>query len=111
MVQLQSDLAEISGAGLQLIGVSYDSVETLKKYADDHDIEYPLLSDEGSETINAYGIRNTSMDGRGAFAGVPNPGTYILDKEGVVQAKLFLERYQDRHSTEQLVAAGKALED
>ena len=73
-----------------------------------------MLSDEGSKTIDAYGIRNKAMDGKkfGAndLTGIPFPGTYILDKEGVVREKLFLERYQVRHTTEQLLEAAKSVE-
>ncbi len=73
-----------------------------------------MLSDEGSKTIDAYGIRNEAMDGKkfGAndLTGIPFPGTYILDKEGVVRAKLFLERYQVRHTAEQLLEAAKTVE-
>ena len=94
--------------------MSYDPVETLKGYADKNGITYPLLSDAGSKTVDAYGIRNTQMDGKkfGAndLTGVPHPGTYILDGDGVIQAKLFLERYQVRHTSEQLIEAAKKVQ-
>jgi len=96
-----------------LVAVSYDPIETLKSFAEASGITYPLLSDAGSKTIDAYGIRNTAMDGKkfGAndLSGVPHPGTYIIDKEGVIQKKLFLERYQTRHTTEQLLKAAKSV--
>ena len=44
MVQLQEDLEEIKKAGLQLVAISYDSLEILSKYAESNGIEYPLLS-------------------------------------------------------------------
>ena len=108
MVQLQEDLGKIKEAGLQLIAISYDSLDVLKKFAGDSGIEYPLLSDEGSKTIDAYGIRNKEMDG-GRIAGIPYPGTYIVDKEGIVRAKLFVERYQERHTTEDLIKAAESV--
>lgn len=86
----------------------------MKGYADANGITYPLLSDAGSKTVDAYGIRNSMMDGKkfGAndLTGVPHPGTYILDGEGVIKAKLFLERYQVRHTTEQLIEAAKQVQ-
>lgn len=48
------------------------------------------------------------MYGKKELTGVPHPGTYLLDKDGVVRAKLFLEKYQERHSTEALIEAAKA---
>jgi peroxiredoxin len=40
---------------------------------------------------------------------VPNPGTFILDREGVIRAKLFLEGYRERHTTEALIEAAKTI--
>ena len=87
--------------------MSYDSLDVLETFAKKQKITYPLLSDKGSKTIDAYGFRNKDMDGHEDIAGVPHPGTYILDKEGTVRAKLFLERYQVRHSTEALLKAAE----
>jgi peroxiredoxin len=66
-----------------------------------------LLSDPGSKTIEAYHIRNESAKGKAE--GVPNPGTFILDQAGVIRAKLFLEGYRDRHTTDALIEAAKAV--
>jgi peroxiredoxin len=79
----------------------------LKKFADQAKITFPLLSDPGSKTIDAYHIRNEVTKGKAE--GVPNPGTFILDREGIIRAKLFLEGYRDRHTTEALVNAAKAV--
>ena len=80
----------------------------LKQFSDQAKITFPLLSDPGSQTIDAYHIRNEAAKGRAE--GIPNPGTFILDREGVIRAKLFLEGYRDRHTTEELVKAAKAIE-
>lgn len=64
-------------------------------------IGFPLLSDDGSKTIRAYGLHFKM--------GLPHPGTILIDKQGVVRGKLFLEGYRQRHSTEQLLQAAKAL--
>lgn len=105
MVQLQKDSKKLKEAGITLIAVSYDSPDVLKAFGEKQTIGFPLLSDKGSKTIDAYGIRNKTMDDRGKLAGVPYPGTYILDKTRMVRAKLFLERYQVRNTTEELLKA------
>jgi len=107
LVQLQKDSAKLKEAGITVLAVSYDSLDVLEAFAKKQKITYPLLSDKGSKTIDAYGIRNKDMDDRGDVAGVPHPGTYILDKTRTVRAKLFLERYQVRHSTEALLKAAE----
>lgn len=105
MVQLQSDLNEIQATGGQLVAISYDSSEILKRFAAKKSIAYPLLSDTGSKTIDAYGIRNKEATGR--TSGIPYPGTFIVGTDGVIRAKLFLEGYKERASAEAIVKALK----
>jgi peroxiredoxin Q/BCP len=103
LVQLQADLTRIEAAGLQVVGISYDSAGALKKFTDSKKIAFPLLSDTGSRTIKAYGILNPKTQV------LPYPGTFILDQSGVVRAKLFHEGYRERHSTEELLQAARAV--
>ena len=70
-------------------------------------IAFPLLSDPGSKTIEAYHIRNEAAKGKAE--GVPRPGTFIVDQDGVIRAKLFLEGYRDRHTTDALIEATRAV--
>jgi DsbC/DsbD-like thiol-disulfide interchange protein len=74
--------------------VSYDSVETLKAFADQHTITFPMLSDAGSKTITAWGLLNRAATGR--TAGIPHPGTFIVDRQGVVRSRFFETEYQER---------------
>jgi peroxiredoxin Q/BCP len=104
---LQRDLKSIEDAGVQVVGISYDSPEILKRFSDRERITFTLLSDPESKTINAYHIRNETAKGRAE--GVPNPGTFVLDREGVIRSKLFLEGYRDRHSTQALIEAVKSI--
>jgi peroxiredoxin len=98
----------INEAGIQLVGISYDEPEVLKRFSEQSKITFPLLSDPGSRTIDAYHIGNAAAVGKAQ--GVPHPGTFLLDREGVIRAKLFLEGYRDRHTTDELVKAAKDFE-
>ena len=89
---MQRDLKSIEDAGVQVVGISYDDTKILKTFSDRMKIGFPLLSDPGSTTIDAYHIRND--DARGKAEGVPHPGTFILDQDGVIRAKLFLDGYR-----------------
>ena len=107
MVQLQRDLKSIEDTGIQVVGISYDDTKVLKTFSDRMKIAFPMLSDPESQTIEAYHIRNQAA--RGKAVGVPNPGTFILDREGVIRAKLFLENFRARHTTDELIKAAKAI--
>ena len=79
----------------------------LKRAAAKHQITFPLLSDAGSKTIDAYGVRNKEAKDR--FDGIPHPTTFVLDQKGVIRAKLFHEGYKERHTAGDLVNKVKAL--
>jgi len=107
LVQLQRDLKSIEAEGIQVVGISYDDTKVLKTFSDRMKTAFPLLSDPGSRTIDAYHIRNE--DAKGRAEGVPNPGTFILNREGIIRAKLFLEGYRERHTTDALIEAAKSI--
>ena len=102
-MQLQADRKKIEDAGVTLLAVSYDATEVLADFAKDKAIAFPLLSDAGSKTIDAYGIRDPSGNG------YPHPETFLIDKGGVVRARLSVEGYKTRHSTADLIDAAKHL--
>ena len=110
---MQRDLKKIEDAGVKVVGVSYDSVEVLKAFADKQKITFPLLSDPESKTIIAYALKNKETAGKKIgkieLDGVPYPGTYLVDKDGVVRAKLFVDGYKERHPVEELVKAAEGL--
>ena len=89
------------------MGISYDSTDVLKRAAAKLNITFPLLSDPGSRTIDAYGIRNKEATGR--FDGIPHPTTFVVDDRGTIRARLFHEGYKDRHTSEDLIKAVKQL--
>ena len=102
-MQLQRSLPEIQRAGLGLVAVSYDSTATLRAFADKHAITFPMLSDQGSKTITAWGILNREATDRAK--GVPYPGTYVLDANGVIVSRNFEQAYQERDSAASILAA------
>jgi hypothetical protein len=101
-VQLQRSLPGLKQRGLGLAAISYDPPATLKAFADQHGITFPLLSDAGSVVIRRYGLLNAQAEGRAA--GIPHPGTFILDTRGRVVSRSFEAAYQERASAASLVA-------
>jgi DsbC/DsbD-like thiol-disulfide interchange protein len=92
----------VTDAGYGLAAISYDPVETLKGFADKHGITFPLLSDQGSKVIDAWGLRNREATGR--TAGIPHPGTFMIDRSGTVVSRSFEQPYQERRSATSLLA-------
>jgi hypothetical protein len=82
--------------GYSLAGISYDSPEILRAFSEKHSITFPLLSDPGSKTIAAWGLLNREATGRAV--GVPHPGTFIVDRKGVIVSRAFEDAYQERNT-------------
>jgi peroxiredoxin len=105
MVQLQRILTEIEAAGGQVVGISYDPVETLKPFAERNKITFPLLSDVGSKTIDAYDIRYKEAPPE--KSGFARHATFIIDQEGIIREKLFRLSYRERPAVDALINALK----
>ena len=122
LLELQSQYETLRKDGLGLVGISYDSQEILAAFSQQHGITFPLLSDDGSETIKRYGILNTvAEEGLGPNGkdpdviaqvklyvsangandrqrGIPFPGTFIVDRGGRVKARFFEDSYTVRNT-------------
>jgi peroxiredoxin len=101
--ELQGRLAELNAQGLGVAVVTYDSPAVLADFAKRRGITFPLLSDSGSATIKRYGILNTTVAENAANYGIPFPGTFILDRRGVVTSRFFEDAYQERTTVSTLL--------
>jgi hypothetical protein len=86
-----------------LAAISYDSPAILKNFAVRKGITFPLLSDSGSKIIRDFGILNVQAP-PGPFFGIPYPGTFILDRNGVVVQKYFEDDYKQRYTASDILA-------
>ena len=78
----------------------------MKEFAAKQSIPYPLLSDLDSEVIRDYGILNDRVGPDDAFLyGIPYPGVFVTDEDGVVVSKFFHDSYKKRDSPEILIDA------
>jgi hypothetical protein len=111
-VELQGRLKEIERAGLGLAAISYDPVAVLADFSQRRGITFPLLSDQGSKTIQAYGLLNTTVaPSNAAQYGIPFPGTLFVDRQAIVTSRVFETAYQERDTiSSMLVRLGKGLD-
>ena len=82
--------------GVRIAAVSYDSQEILAAFAYKHWIGFPLLSDQGSQTIRKFGIFNSNIAPDLRAFGVPHPVEYLVSPDGIVVQKYFVPNYQHR---------------
>jgi hypothetical protein len=104
-VELQGRYDDIRTQGLGLVSITYDPPETLKRFADSRGITFPLVSDPGSAIIKRYGLLNDTVDPQTRAYGIPHPGTFIVDPNGVVVARFFEDAYQERYTAATILAS------
>ncbi|MFJ4436176.1 peroxiredoxin [Streptomyces sp. SID11385] len=77
---LRDELPKFENDDTQLLAVSNDSMHSLRVFAEQEGLEYPLLSDfwPHGEVSRAYGVFAEDK-------GCAVRGTFIIDKEGVVR--------------------------
>ena len=97
-MELQRRYADITKQGLGLIAISYDAPETLKRFSDSRGITFPMIADAGSAIIKQYGLLNETVDPKSRTYGIPHPGTFIVDRKGVVVSRFFEDAYQERYT-------------
>jgi hypothetical protein len=110
-VQLQRNLDQFKKAGISVFAISYDPVGAQKAFADEAGITFPLLSDEKHEAIEATGILNTLVrPDEEMIYGVPFPGSYMVERDGTVEEKLFFQHYRTRPSAATVLRNGFGLD-
>jgi thioredoxin-dependent peroxiredoxin len=85
---------EFKRNGAEVIGISSDSVEMHKKFAQEHALHFVLLSDTDGKVRDMYG----------AWGAAKTPGrvTYLIDKEGIIRMVFSSQMKPRKHISEAL---------
>lgn len=65
-----------------VLGVSTDGVYSHRAFAENHRIDFPLLSDSDGRVAEAYGVR---VDGLDDHCGVARSAVFVIDPDRTVQ--------------------------
>ena len=96
LIDVNGGNADIEKRGYRVAALSYDSTEVLKTFTAKREIAFVFLSDPKSEVIDLYKLRDPQYRSGSRAYGVPRPIIFVLDKGGVVKAKLYEESYKVR---------------
>ncbi len=80
MCSLRDSSAEFDAVGVDVYGVSRDSVEEVAKFAKDQSLSFRLLSDPDGSVTDKFEV---GMDGRPVAKRV----TIVIDPKGVIRAR------------------------
>ena len=90
--------------GAAVIGVSADSVESHKAFAEHYNLPFTLLSDGDNKVRKLYGASST-------FGFIPGRVTFIIDKKGVVRHVFSSQLQPEKHIQEALEVLKKLGEE
>lgn len=93
----RDNFEEFGKLDAEVFGISSDSVESHRNFAEQYELPFTLLSDQGGKVRRLYGVPNTL----GLF---PGRVTYIVDEKGVVRHIFSSQLGVEKHTEEALKA-------
>ena len=99
----RDNMEEFKKVGVQVIGVSFDTAETHKKFIENHKLNFLLLTDPEGKIVDLYGVRvpNRQMADRVSF---------LIGKDGTI-LHVTRDRKADSHVADVKEAIGKLKKD
>ena len=79
----RDSLASLTAAGYAVVGVSPDPLDKLTAFAEHEGLTFPLLSDPGHETLEAWGAWGEKTNYGRTYTGVIR-STVVVDPQGTV---------------------------
>jgi peroxiredoxin Q/BCP len=97
--------ADFKEAGVTIIGISPDKVESHKKFKDKYSLPFTLLADPDHQVCEAYGVWGLKKSYGREYEGVYRT-TFVIGPEGQIQ-RVFENVKPSDHSQEVLRELGK----
>lgn len=86
---------QFTDAGAIVVGVSSDSVESHRQFADQHRLPFLLAADKGGALRKAFGVPKT-------LGFLPGRVTYVIDRQGIIRSVFSAQLATERHVREAL---------
>jgi peroxiredoxin len=88
MCTFRDSIAELGKVSATVLGISVDTFFTLKAWAEQQRLPFPLLSDFNKTVIRDYDVFNEDMIG---LKGIAKRAVFVIDRHGVVRYREVLE--------------------
>lgn len=77
--------------GVQIVGISPQSIASHARFAKTHSLPFPLLADPGKKVIRAYGVD-------GLFGMGTRRATFLINQEGIVENRVVSDLMVGAHT-------------
>jgi peroxiredoxin Q/BCP len=94
--EFRDNIFEFKQINAQILGVSFDDVESHKKFAEHHELPFPLLADTEGKAAEAYGVKTRRFG-----MTLAKRQTFLIDPDGKL-AKHYDSVDANTHSQEVL---------
>ena len=105
--RFRDDYSAYEKAGVVILGVSPDDVESHVKFKKKFQLQFPLLVDEGHKVCDAYGVWGPKKFLGKSYEGVLRT-TFLIDEQGNI-LRVFENVRPAEHSAEVLSVLGAAV--
>jgi peroxiredoxin len=102
-IQLQEYKQQFDAAGINIVLITYDDPMVQKQFIDRHSIAFPILSDIEAQSFKSLSVLRKEYKPGDKHYGLPYPGMIIIDTDGVIRGKLFVEAYSSRVDSKALL--------
>ncbi|TWT25056.1 thioredoxin-dependent thiol peroxidase [Corynebacterium canis] len=84
----RDSLGQLNGLDLKVVGISPDTPEKLAKFREDHELNFPLLSDPEKSTMRAWGAFGEKKNYGKVVQGVIR-STFIVGADGKIEQAFY----------------------
>lgn len=93
--RLQGEIGRFQEKGARVAAISADTPWSHRAWAEESGIEFPLLSDLERRAVDDYGVRHER--------GHPERAYFIIDSEGIVQARRIEATLRDQPEVDEVL--------
>lgn len=90
--------------GIEVIGVSVDSVTSHAKFADKYELPFPLIADEEKKIVQDYGVWGEKKFMGKTYLGTSRT-TFAINEEGIIEH--IITKVDTEYATEQILELWK----
>lgn len=103
-VEFNQALSEFQELGIKVLGTSVDSVQTLRRFRDKHDLRFTLISDGDRAIGDAFGTLKSGLEG------THERDTVLIGGRGTILLA-YRRAHAQGHAAEVLAAARRLREE
>lgn len=102
MAQWRDRFADL---GVQIAAMTYDERLLLAQFHEEQQLGFPLLQDENTKHVDAYGIKNAEYAPGHQGYGIPYPGMLYIEPSGIIAQKFAVPGYRERPPLDEVYSA------